>query len=301
MAMAAVHRILVLVPLLAVACQPQPSGPTLATEQRADDACAYALRPLGEAAAALRRGPDAAAPRSAEAYLASQQGAGRATKDVVAAIEADAQADTVSLDGATNALTVLTRCRQDQVNATAAGIQRGTTGVDAGRAALGGIATAMVADARLMEGIVSQAAARARLYLRARAAALGEPEPSDDGRPVRLGTYVAKSALNIRAQPTISATVVGRLAAGETVGVTGESVDGKWYAVEHRGGISYVARTLLAPAPGTQAVRRTVGPRNPVDTFAAAARDVGERLQRYRAMGDDLDARRAEARTTPNS
>jgi len=298
--MSAYRRIALLLPLLAAACQSPSTTPTLATEPRGDDACAYALRPLSETAAAFARGPDASAPRSDEVYLAARQREKGTTKDVVAAIEADAQADAAGVANATNALTMLTRCRQDQINAAAAGIQRGTASAAAGRAELGGIAAAMDADARTMDGVVAQATARARLYLRARAAALGEPAPSDDGRPVRLGTYVAKNALNIRAQPAIGAPVVGRLAAGENVGVTGESVDGKWYAVEHRGGISYVSRALLAPAPGTQAQRRVVASRNPADTFAAAARDAAERLQRYRALGDDLDSRVAEVGTPPN-
>jgi hypothetical protein len=289
--MFAYRRSALLVLLLTAACQQPQRAPVVATEAHDADACAYARRPLSEVAATLARNPAATPDQSTEAYLAAKQQVARTPKDLVAAIEADAQSDDAGVAKAGNALAILTRCRQDQINGTAASLQRGSTSAEAARAQYRRIAAAVEADSKIMAEVVEQATARTRLYLRARAAALGEPEPNDDGRPrARLGIYVAKSAANIRAQPSIGAPVVGRLAAGQTIGVTGESVDGKWYAVEHRNGISYIARPLLAPTSAAEA-RRRAAPRNPAETFAATAKDAAERLQRFRALGADIEAR----------
>lgn len=69
---------------------------------------------------------------------------------------------------------------------------------------------------------------------------------------VRQTMYVAASALNVRAEPSLSGAVRGELYRGEAVKVTG--LDGEWARIELNGSSSYVARRYLTetvPAAGT--------------------------------------------------
>lgn len=274
--------------ILSTSCQQGPSSPAFRTD--AADPCGYARQPLAESDAALAR----ALPGGGSGYLEAKRRETRATTDLAAAIDMDAQADDAEIVKAGNALATLTRCRQDQINTVGAALQRREVGQADARARYQAIAGALDQDATMMAAVVDKANARAQAYLVARATALGEPVAErTNAAPQAGGTYVVKNAANLRGQPSITAPIVGRLAAGQTVSVSGRSADGKWLTVQGRSGPAYVSASLLATTSRAEALRRPQ-PRHLSEQFAANSRDATERLERFRGLKREVDARVTE-------
>jgi TPR repeat protein len=63
---------------------------------------------------------------------------------------------------------------------------------------------------------------------------------------------VASANANLRSGPDAQAPLVGRLAAGQDVAVTGRVVGGNWMVIQHEGRSAYVLGTLLKEPPATQ-------------------------------------------------
>jgi len=273
---------------LLISCQQGPTGQTVRTDP--GDPCGYARQPLAETGAALAR----ALPGGGSGYLEAKRQETRATTDLAAAIDADAQADDAEIVKAGNALATLTRCRQDQINTVGAALQRREIGQGDARGRYQAIAGALDQDATMMAAVVDRANARAETYLTARASALGEPVANrNNPAPQAGGTYIVKNAANLRGQPAITAPIVGRLSAGQTVAVTGRSADGKWLAVQGLSGTAFVSASLLAPTSRAEA-RRRPQPRHLTEQFAANTRDAADRLERFRGLKREVDARAVE-------
>jgi uncharacterized protein YraI len=84
------------------------------------------------------------------------------------------------------------------------------------------------------------------------------PAPAAASTPASGGAQLtANSAagLNVRAEPSTSATVVGVLAQGTVADVTGKSADGMWYKVKFSGGDGYVYAALTLPNDAAKALK----------------------------------------------
>lgn len=118
--------------------------------------------------------------------------------------------------------------------------------------------------------------------------------PPIDGRNVRYaqgvqslpsfeaagGAYAAASSVNLRAGPSTSAKVVGKLAAGETVDVVGLAPAGGWVLVARSGfGVGYAATSLVRPTGQSVASCRVI------DASVSGGKQ-GASTQRYSACRD---------------
>lgn len=94
-------------------------------------------------------------------------------------------------------------------------------------------------------GAVAQAPSGASEQLRAQTRTLNRAI-GERTRDVLQRLSVGVRAANLRAAPAIDAPIVGVLAAGTPVDVTGEAPGGQWYAVDAGGRSGYVWKDLLA-------------------------------------------------------
>lgn len=95
------------------------------------------------------------------------------------------------------------------------------------------------------------------------------------------GAYVANSTANLRAGPSTSAKVVGKVAAGETFDVLGVVPTGKWVLVGRSGyGVGYAASSLARPTGQQVASCRVI-------TASVAGGGQGASSQRYSACKDN--------------
>ena len=77
------------------------------------------------------------------------------------------------------------------------------------------------------------------------------------------GTMYAKSAVNVRNQPSTDGEKVGRLAYGQEVTVTGQCSETGWYQIELNGGKAFVSNNYIVaekPAAATQTAGNTGSP-----------------------------------------
>jgi uncharacterized caspase-like protein len=79
-------------------------------------------------------------------------------------------------------------------------------------------------------------------------AAVAPPPPAPASAPEiesLQGTFVATQSANVRAEPNTAAKVVGRLAADDSIAVTGKLKDGDWFRVDRDGAAVFVSAKLL--------------------------------------------------------
>ncbi|MBR5586426.1 MAG: SH3 domain-containing protein [Clostridia bacterium] len=61
--------------------------------------------------------------------------------------------------------------------------------------------------------------------------------------------YITTNGLNVRADASASATVIGKLNTGDTVEITGKS--GSWYKISYSGNVGFVSAEYVSKTPGT--------------------------------------------------
>jgi uncharacterized protein YgiM (DUF1202 family) len=220
----------------------------------ATGAVAGALIAKDKVEGAVVGGVVGAAAGAAAGYLHAKQEQAKTRAELIASIDTDAARDNRQLVTGSNAIAMLTRCRQDQIAVVERNYRSKAISASEARQQLQGIQSAVHDDNALISDVLGEADNRSNTYIQARADSGAPVGGGGHYTPTRPGQYISTVNANVRGGPSTGGKVVDTLHTGEAITVVADAGNG-WVSISHNGVTGYVSRRLLAE-PNSATARR---------------------------------------------